>query len=374
MARDFLKEIEGVTDRAADRASEICDARIRKLMNWFGLKFPKRRMELKFINGYQFVEVDGEEVDIYSDVPLWKNRGVPSLKPISEAMYELATMCDVGHCEPSPRFVCEPKYAFSDYGFKPGDFNYKLAWYDWARVQFQCLPADVRAIYEDIRDHYTELSQVADLSVRWPTEDEENKAAVEIAKHGHHDHLRSRFENIPAEWLARAVSVIHSYGHWGSGWAIPNDGGAYWKFESLAKQVLIDKGRENCTWDDYKCDTDKYKVLSAVERAIDGALNGSGLSRHSLTHVNHRPHPFVIGPKHLENSKSMYLDPDCAPCAWRGPRREACNLSHAEHVSDHVVVIAGLTEPVSDDHKTAIETLAPVLEEHGIDGMVFVAG
>ena len=44
------------------------------------------------------------------------------------------------------------------------------------------------------------------------------------------------------------------------------------------------------------------------------------------------PHPFTVGPKHIENSPGMYLDPDSAPCA-------ECGLPYSAHASDTVAFV-----------------------------------
>lgn len=231
---------------------------------------------------------------------------------------------------------------------RPGEFDYKRAWCEWAYPKFLALPADIRDIYHDIRDDHGDLRQNRGLGIDCPPE------------------LESRFENIAAEFLARAIPIVYAYGHWGSGWAMPNDGGAYWKFKILGKQALVAKDRAGA-WVAHECDTQAFIVPHPHETAIDDALRDSGLRRHDVTNVNFDPHPFVIGARHLENSRGMYLEPNCAPCAMRG-----CNLTYEEHRSERVLVLKGLEQPVPTEQEVAICFLAPVLKEHGLDGIVFL--
>lgn len=242
--------------------------------------------------------------------------------------------------------------------FKPGDFDYVSAWSQWAKPRFDALPADIRAIYEDIRDHYSFLQQQGTGPARWPKSEEEMQGR---------DPLQIRLENVDAGFLARAVPVVHSLGHWMSN---GNDGGAYWRFEGLAKQVLIAKGPECCTWDEHKCDTKAFIVLSAEEKAIDDGLVDSGLTRHDVINCNHDPHPFMIGNQHFPKNRGMFIQPHQAPCAMRG-----CNLSYDKHTSNRVLVLKGLqmegNTPVTDQ-EVAIRFLVSVLEAHNIDGMTFL--
>lgn len=238
--------------------------------------------------------------------------------------------------------------------FKPGEFDFRKAWTEWAKPKFDALPADIRETYELIAMTYGELKQNKQLNIDWP-EDEE---------------LRTRFYKIAAEYLAKAIPIIYAYGHWGSGWAIPNDGGAYWKFEKLGKKMLIDKGLAGA-WTEHECDTKQFVVLSPLEIAVDEGLKDSGLHRRDITNVNFKPHPFVIGPQHFPKDGGIFIRPEQAPCAMRG-----CNLSYAEHKSDRVLVVSGLELGEDDkplpEQEVALRFLVPVLEKYEIDGFVFV--
>ena len=407
--RDFVKDAEDVMDRAHKRIDDLCDERMRKAADWFSLRFPKRDLKIVYDNVGLLVFIDDDQVDY---TPAWRGCRVDFLSPIFDAIDEIEKMSDFYDRGFPHDLHCEPHYAFSDCHFKPGDFNYRRAWHELARPAFRCLPANIRDLYELVRADYCHLVQGLNLDVVWPQ----------------YPGLRNLFEDLDSEYLAQAAAVIHNYGHW---MCDGNDGGAHWRFSNLADQVLRQrlglgrdgKGRlhfvvvegalrfchdtrDSWEWknvclatptdlercrdlmtDDYDqslkaikdadpgprfghdmLDTQRFIVKKPVETAIDEVLDGSGLRRHDITHVNFKPHPFVIGTQHFPTDGGMYIDPDKAPCAMRG-----CNLGHAEHVSDHVLVIAGLTEPVTDDHKVVIESLAPVLEAHGLDGIVFIA-
>lgn len=85
----------------------------------------------------------------------------------------------------------------------------------------------------------------------------------------------------------------------------------------------------------------------------------------SITNVNYKPHPYTIGPEHIKNSKSMYLEPDSAPCAVQG-----CRLKYAEHTSDKVLFLSILKDLTKDEAQNVLKKLP--LEENKIDGVAFI--
>ena len=100
----------------------------------------------------------------------------------------------------------------------------------------------------------------------------------------------------------------------------------------------------------------------------DGLVEDTCVRIAGLEHINHRPHPFTIGPNHLKGD-SLVLDPDSAPCAHRG-----CALSYNEHESDYVVVLAPARDGVTEDEvKPVLEALVKELEADKLDGFVFTS-
>jgi len=96
-----------------------------------------------------------------------------------------------------------------------------------------------------------------------------------------------------------------------------------------------------------------------------------GVSFYDIKNVNHRPHMFTIGPKHIANSPGMYLDPDSAPCAVPG-----CKLSYKEHTSDRVLFLEVTIDPeeVTQTLEPYQEELVSLLKDNGIAGVAFIDG
>lgn len=110
-------------------------------------------------------------------------------------------------------------------------FDYEHAWENLAKPMFEALPADVHELYQRVIDEAGGLQQSPNLNMPWP-----EYGAVTV------DHLpgytlRQLFDKMPAETLATAARVIHSYGHWYVGRNADRVGG-HWKFANYADQSL----------------------------------------------------------------------------------------------------------------------------------------
>lgn len=84
--------------------------------------------------------------------------------------------------------------------------------------------------------------------------------------------------------------------------------------------------------------------------------------------VNFRPHPFVIGPRHL-SSGSTYLDPFSAPCAMQG-----CGLPYERHTHDTAMFVE-LIAPYDEKAVASVLTQVKALAETNkvtIDGFAFL--
>jgi len=258
------------------------------------------------------------------------------------------------------------------------EFNYKRAWEEFAAPKFIALPQNIRELYERVQKQCGDMSQNKSLGMNWPDKDDDTDT---------YDYpLRLVFEKIPSEELARAGHVIYSLGHWdynkdvkyeelGAQRSLPRDRkGGYWKFEHYAKQSLSDRGYTE--YDRHKPDTSQF--MDHVEgtelnndelsKKYTDLLSNSGASVRSVDHCNYKPHPFMITSKHLANSKSMYLDPDAAPCGMKG-----CNLSYKEHTSDRVLFLSIPNDKMTDSIRNDLKALTTVLEEDGIDGIGLVS-
>jgi hypothetical protein len=103
-------------------------------------------------------------------------------------------------------------------------FDHARAWQELARPAVDCLPENLRALLERVKVEAADLCQDEDLDTVWPETD-----------------LRSCFEKVPSEELARAARAVYFFGHWRPyPWpegAEPRTG-SHWKFSSYVDQVL----------------------------------------------------------------------------------------------------------------------------------------
>lgn len=99
--------------------------------------------------------------------------------------------------------------------------------------------------------------------------------------------------------------------------------------------------------------------------------SGAQFTLHEITTVNHKPHPYTIGPKHLEASSGILDESVCrrVPCA-----HPYCSTSYENHTHETVAVIQVSADgeladvPGLHDYLLSVKAKA---EELGIDGFVF---
>jgi hypothetical protein len=104
-------------------------------------------------------------------------------------------------------------------------FDHAAAWMEVAQPAYDSLPAEVLAVYLNLRDapECEGLAQNRNLLVPMP------------------EHLRASFEALDSETLSYAAHVLHYYGHWYPSSLIgPNKDTrvASWKFSNIADQIL----------------------------------------------------------------------------------------------------------------------------------------
>lgn len=93
----------------------------------------------------------------------------------------------------------------------------------------------------------------------------------------------------------------------------------------------------------------------------------------SIEDCNHKPHMFMIGPKHVahaaDNNGGMLGDATLKviPCAQPG-----CKMLYAEHTHNTIVCVQ-LTKNLTNKAATVtLKKVANLLEENSIDGVTFV--
>jgi len=104
-----------------------------------------------------------------------------------------------------------------------------------------------------------------------------------------------------------------------------------------------------------------------LEYKFRTSFNGTFIVR-GIRNVNFKPHPFTIGPKHMENS-GMYLDPNSAPCAVPG-----CKLKYEDHLSDKVMFLECARDVTEKEAKEVLgsQKIIDAMEHFEIDGFAFV--
>jgi hypothetical protein len=100
---------------------------------------------------------------------------------------------------------------------------------------------------------------------------------------------------------------------------------------------------------------------------INELLQNTQLKCLKVENINHKPHIFMITPKHLTNSKGMYLEADSAPCGMPD-----CRLSYKEHTSDNVAFLQLTRNSTNDELNKTLQKLVEDLGEKFVDGFVFV--
>ena len=97
------------------------------------------------------------------------------------------------------------------------------------------------------------------------------------------------------------------------------------------------------------------------------------LSLYDVNTVNHKPHPFTVGPKHVAHAAKYHggiLDKSimlAIPCAARN-----CNLPYDEHTYDTVMFLQLTRDCTSVEAQAILQPLCDEIEEAGIDGFCFV--
>lgn len=93
----------------------------------------------------------------------------------------------------------------------------------------------------------------------------------------------------------------------------------------------------------------------------------------SVEHVNHDPHPYVIGPKHIAHASDKHCGMlgeetlKAIPCAH--PR---CQVPYDQHTSDTVMFLQLKREATNNEVAAKLKELVTVVDEKSFDGVSFV--
>jgi len=88
----------------------------------------------------------------------------------------------------------------------------------------------------------------------------------------------------------------------------------------------------------------------------------------SVQNINHDPHPYMIGPKHIAHSTII----DESTLKAVGCAHPKCQLSYEEHTSQNVAFLSVIKDSTNDEANVALKGLVDELGEAFIDGFAFV--
>ena len=89
----------------------------------------------------------------------------------------------------------------------------------------------------------------------------------------------------------------------------------------------------------------------------------------TVTDINHRPHPFMIGPRHISHATDHHYGVlgeatlKAVPCAHPG-----CKLPYESHISDKVMALKLIRNATNNEAQEALKTIV----YDNIDGFVFI--
>jgi len=95
-----------------------------------------------------------------------------------------------------------------------------------------------------------------------------------------------------------------------------------------------------------------------------------------ISHVNYKPHPFMLGPKHIEFSADKYSGILGDPCIndknFPLCSNPGCTLSYKEHTSDRVLFLSLTRDMTREEAQEVLMGIKPILEKENIDGVAFI--
>ena len=116
---------------------------------------------------------------------------------------------------------------------------------------------------------------------------------------------------------------------------------------------------------------DSDKVLAELQ-----AIEQTAFNIKQVEAVNFNPHPYTIGPRHLQYNDSMYLGKEqiLQMEAKRGPMcaHPKCRLPYKEHTCDWVAFISAAKNLTKEEAHKALLALKPVAESTGLSGFAFI--
>jgi hypothetical protein len=256
------------------------------------------------------------------------------------------------------------------------EFNYKRAWDEYVKPEFQKLSSAVHAALNNTRIEVDAIQQVG--------------ASMQVT--GHSKELMEMFDAIPVEDLAWAHEVVYYYGHLAYGKQC-QDGGLYWKFQNLASMSLINRKPYNgevsvqakakmdkalkAFYDHEEGTTYSNEEVPGYLLSIAPDLEGDLVKIFKVDHVNHKPDIFCIGPRHFPKDGGIYIKPEQAPCC-------NCGQDYSAHTYDTVMFLKPIVkdgenpDTILEKNKLAVQSVMKRIVELctaakiKLDGFAFV--
>jgi hypothetical protein len=95
---------------------------------------------------------------------------------------------------------------------------------------------------------------------------------------------------------------------------------------------------------------------------------------HDITQINHKPHTFMVGPRHVAHAsdhcggKLGEETMKAVTCAHPG-----CGMPYEAHTSDRVMALKLVTNASNEEAQQALKDIVAATEhEYHIDGFVFI--
>lgn len=115
-------------------------------------------------------------------------------------------------------------------------------------------------------------------------------------------------------------------------------------------------------------------MTEQLEQEIESKLQEKFIVK-SITNINHKPHPFMLGSNHIGFASNNYggILGDACVNDKRFPTcsNPGCNLTYKEHTSDKVLFLQ-LTQNINKDEASEIlKSLVDILKQEKIDGIIF---
>lgn len=109
------------------------------------------------------------------------------------------------------------------------------------------------------------------------------------------------------------------------------------------------------------------------EQVVENALKFQNVFKvNSVLNINHKPHPYMIGPNHIKANDSVYLSIE--RCEKQGVycAHPGCGEKYKDHTSDEVIALKLLKNATNKEANDSLKDLIKVIGEDFVDGFIFV--